>query len=41
MVENGNNERPKIISMTSSIGIEKVVFVNNGLQLKGKVENYL
>ena len=33
--------RPKILSMTSSVGVEKVSFVGGGITLEGKVENYL
>ena len=40
-MEEIENQRPKIISLTSSVGIEKIKFVNEGIQLKGKVENYL
>lgn len=35
------DQRPKIISMSSIVGIEIVPFINGGLQLFGKVENYL
>jgi hypothetical protein len=35
------NSRPKILSLTSSVGIEKINFINGGLILNGKVENYL
>lgn len=33
--------RPKIISMTASVGVEKVTFIGGGITLEGKVENYL
>lgn len=35
------NSRPKILSLTSSVGIEKIPFINGGIVLNGKVENYL
>ena len=41
MEEQGENERPKILSMTSSVGIETVTFIKGGITLLGKVENYL
>ena len=34
-------QRPKIKALTSCVGIEKVTFVNDGIVLNGKVENYL
>ena len=34
-------QRPKIINLTASVGIEKIDFVGGGIQLQGKVENYL
>ena len=35
------NQRPKILSLTASVGQEKIPFINDGLVLEGKVENYL
>ena len=35
------DSRPKIISLKSSVGIEQIEFINEGMILEGKVENYL
>lgn len=35
------NSRPKIISLTSSVGVEKITFIKDGLVLNDKVEKYL
>jgi dynein heavy chain len=40
-MEGGQKGKPRILSLTSCVGVEKVVFVNNGMVLDGKVEDYL
>jgi len=40
MTESGT-DRPTIVSMDSAVGIELVTFVDKGIKLEGKVENYL
>lgn len=36
-----DNSRPKILSLKASVGVEEIKFINGGLVLEGKVENYL
>lgn len=40
MVEQ-QNARPKIISLSSGVGIERIPFLNGGMVLNDKVEKYL
>jgi len=35
------NSRPKILSLSSGVGIEKITFINGGMILNDKVEKYL
>lgn len=35
------NSRPKISALSSSVGVEKITFINDGLILNDKVEKYL
>lgn len=40
-MEEKGGQRPKITEMTASVGVECVKFVDGGIVLEGKVENYL